>query len=138
MKSGPRVIKPINRDAEPGFAASGSSVYSRDVAKREPEINLNKGKCTDGRLIRFQIKQLMKLQQQVLTETNPERLAKLRKNVGIKSAFIAKLQGRYEGEHGEPATVGPEPGHASEDWNWESVTDLPGENDIEPWGDVNG
>jgi hypothetical protein len=121
-----------------GYSANGESQHSRQVA--HANLRLGEGKRTSGRLIREQDGALAKLKYQASIEMDPAKLAKIIKNIGIKSAFVAKLKGQYANEHpNETASAtgqtrqGTKPGHLSparsnrETWNWTEVETIPGE-----------
>src|SRR5260221_127510 len=74
-----------------GYSANGESQFSRQSASA-PVIKLGEGKRTHGRLIRDTEKELAKLEQREREEREPMRLAKIRANYCIKSAFLAKLK----------------------------------------------
>ena len=84
---------------------------------------------------------LANMQAQALTETEPTRKAKLEKNIGIRTAFLAKLRNgdtsRVNIPATEPATRptrhSAKPGPVSKTWDWETVETLAGENDFDPW-----
>jgi hypothetical protein len=119
------------------YSANGESQYSRQVASTP---KLGEGKRTDGRLIREQSGALAKLRFKASIEMDPARLAKIGKDIEIKSKFLAKLKGQYAAEHpGEPEIAAPKiSGPPSANWNWEDVTTLEGEDAFEPWDKSKG
>jgi hypothetical protein len=74
-----------------GYSANGESQFSRQSASA-PVIKLSEGKRTHGRLIRENQKGLVRLQRRAYEERDPVALAKIKKDIAIKTAFIAKLQ----------------------------------------------
>ena len=78
-------------DHRDGCSANGESEFSRQSA-HAPNISLNKGKRTDGRLIRETEKALGKLKYRASEERDPKRIMKLEKNIAIKSAFLDRLR----------------------------------------------
>jgi hypothetical protein len=78
-------------DHDDGYSANGESEFSRQSA-RAPNVSLNKGRRTDGRLIRETEKALRKLKCKASEVDDPIRLMKLEKNIAIKSAFLDRLR----------------------------------------------
>jgi hypothetical protein len=87
-----------------GYAANGIGEYSRHSAHSQniklpgyvehgPKV---RGPRAPGQLLGETIKALAKLERDARTERDLTRLAKLKKNIGIKSAFIARLGGNVE------------------------------------------
>jgi hypothetical protein len=117
---------------EQGYSANGESRYSRNAA--QVNIRLGEGRRTNGRLIREQSGALAKLKFKASIESDPVRLAKLRKDIGIKTKFIAKISAQYREEHpDDPMVVGPKVGEQSAEWNWQTVDTIEGEDSFEPW-----
>ena len=120
-----------------GYSANGEGEYSRRSAS-PPNIALSTGRRTSGRLIRENQHALRKLEQHARIENDPIRKAKIRKNIAIKSSFLAKLKGQYEHQPSTTATGSAEdrakPGSRSrknsECWDWSEVETFPGEDDI--------
>ncbi|MCU1340537.1 MAG: hypothetical protein JWO19_6118 [Bryobacterales bacterium] len=84
-----------------GYAANGLSEHSRHSAhsqniklpgyiERGPKV---RGPRSGGELVGENVKALAKLERDARCETNPVRLAKLKKNIEIKKRFIEKLGG---------------------------------------------
>ena len=119
-----------NAEHATGYSANGESMHSRQVA--HVNIKLGEGRRTSGRLIREQSGALAKLKYRMTVETDEDRLRKIRKDIAIKSKFVAKLKKQYASEH--PGEQDPAPTRAETNgWNWEDVTTLPGEDAFEPW-----
>jgi hypothetical protein len=84
-------------DHDAGYSANGESEHSRRAASApnfttRSHVARTKGKHTSADLIAENKSLLAKLRGEILTETNPARLAKLRRNLEIKSRFVAKLE----------------------------------------------
>ena len=109
-----------------GFSANGESQWSRRSAS-VPKIALSRGTRTDGRLIREVERDLGKLRHQASIEREPVRLAKLRKNITIKSAFLKKLQGHSDETH--PTARSEHALPQSRRLSETQVTTLPGEDE---------
>lgn len=78
--------------------APGLSLFTRTAARREPSLkNGNRGRSTLT-LIDFERGRLRHLEAQLLIEDNPERRAKLKRNIDIKSEFIMRLQRENEND----------------------------------------
>jgi hypothetical protein len=78
-----------------GYTSNGESEYSRNSARPGRDINLADGgkrPRDDNRLLRETEKELAKLERSLARETNSIRLAKLRKNLEIKTLFIVRLK----------------------------------------------
>jgi hypothetical protein len=134
-------------DHSVGYSASGESQFSRNAASTGGGRDADqlpdsiKGRYAPDRksnLIFRNRQEIRKIARKIKDETDPAKLAKLKKNYAIKSMFLAKLErARHEHQPSEttagPATIGPEPGEISEAWNWETVTEIPGENDFDPF-----
>jgi len=97
-----------------GYAANGESQHSRQIA--HVNIKLGEGKRTNGRLIREQSGALAKLKHRATIEMDPERLAKIRKDIQIKSRFVAKLKSQSEDYEPDRADVDRV---SAAGWNWE-------------------
>ncbi len=80
----------------PGYAKNGLSLFSRIAARREPSLK-NATHRGHG-LIEFERGRLRHLEAQLLIEDNPERRAKIEKNIDIKSEFIMRLQRENEND----------------------------------------
>jgi hypothetical protein len=86
-------------DRAVGYVSSGESMWSRNAASPgniklagyQGNIRKVRGPKSNEELIAEATKALAKLQRDVRAETNPVRLAKLRKNFEIKTRFIARL-----------------------------------------------
>lgn len=130
-----------------GYTASGESEWSRQAASNgnakmqsaEPDQvrGVFKSKPKEDLIYRNR-HAIRKLARKMKTETDPIKLAKLKKHYEIKSMFLSKLEGSKHEHQSQasatgPATVGPKPGEISESWNWETVEDIPGESDVDPW-----
>lgn len=116
---------------EHGYMANGMSLWSHHAA-RPDHLDLHGGKRTDGRLIRDTERELQKLAKGISLERNPERLAKLRKNHAIKTAFLKRVieQNREKINIQPVAASGPrEPEHR------EQIEDLYGDDPLSfvPW-----
>jgi hypothetical protein len=111
-------------DKAMGYVASGTSEHTRQIS--HANIKLGDGKRTDGRLLRETAKELAKLEHKLTCETDPVRRAKCAKNVSIKRSFLAKIEKQLADEHPNEPKVKTR--------NW--ITNLPGENDFEPWDKV--
>jgi hypothetical protein len=128
--------KKKNTDAEPGYSASGESQHSREAA--HVNIRLGEGKRTDGRLIREQSGALAKLKFKAEIEIDPAKLAKLQKDIAIKTAFVAKLNGRYAEQHDGGISmpnkkINVKPRDPSATWNWTEVENInSGEDYLRP------
>ena len=79
-----------NAEHSTGYSPNGESQHSRQIA--HVNIKLGESKRTDGRLIREQSGALAKLRFKASIEMDPARLAKIRKDIEIKSRFVAKLK----------------------------------------------
>jgi hypothetical protein len=119
-----------------GYSPNGESEHSRRSAST-PKLSV--GRRTDGKLLREVERALRKLQFHAREETNSTKLAKIEKNIEIKSKFLAKLKGQYADEHPNemhkqntcaPSKVGQPL------WNWDEVTTIPGEGAFDPWDKV--
>src|SRR5260370_36831316 len=98
-----------------GYAANGLSEHSRHAAHSQniklPSYQANvrkiRGPKSSAELIEEATKALAKLQRDARSETNPVRLAKLRKNVEIKTRFIKILeQNRHADALKQPRRTG--------------------------------
>jgi hypothetical protein len=84
-------------DHDAGYSPNGESEHSRRSASApnfttRSHVARTKGKHTSAALIAENQSLLAKLRGEMLTETNPAKLAKLRKNFEIKTRFITKLE----------------------------------------------
>jgi hypothetical protein len=77
-----------------GFSANGESQFTRRSAA-STNIKLGEGHRTSGHLLREMQVGLRKLRYQERNERDPIRLEKIRKNISIKSGFIATLKSQY-------------------------------------------
>lgn len=111
-----RVFRTPRQDTKkaPGYSGSGSSQHSRQSAHGAPK--LGEGRRTNGRLIREQSRALEKLKFRASIENDTVRLAKVNKDIGIKTAFLSKLTAAYHDEHP----------------NEEEITTIPGEDNLRP------
>jgi hypothetical protein len=79
-----------------GYVGNGESQYTRRAAhpdvKPRGHVQKTAGHHSRPRLIAENEGQLRWLQNEARMETNPTRLAKLQKRVGIKRAFIDRLK----------------------------------------------
>jgi hypothetical protein len=80
-----------------GYSSNGEGEYSRRSAQA-PEVTMvgfvpkGRGKQTTPALIAEHTSLLAKLRGEMLLETDPARLAKLKKNFDIKQRFVDRLR----------------------------------------------
>jgi hypothetical protein len=135
-----------------GYTASGASEHSRHAAngsastkKPEPEKVVGassqagrehgRGKRNRWQLIQEMHRDIAKIARRLKTETDPEVLARLRKNYTIKSGFLSKLHKQRIENEKPKHDAKPPSGNVSqieepEEWYVETI---PGEYDIEPF-----
>ena len=112
-----------------GYVQSGSSEFTRRSAKG----SARREHAAHGRPARAQpkdareflartTKQIMKLSCMVSLEDNRDRRAKLQKDLTLKTALAARLEQEIADEA------------APKDWDWETVTDIPNDSDVEWFG----
>lgn len=108
---------------------------------------MSKPKCrTLGEFYTMMSRELTQMQETARTETDAKRRAKFEKNIRIRTAFLAKLKRTIDNEHSSEAASAPRsPKHrprrsrvspaksSRESWDWITITDFPGEFDIDPW-----
>ncbi len=87
-------------DSAPGYTASGASEHSRNsahgskvqVAEPDFAIGQQPTKLTRLELIRENRRRLAKIEKRLLTETDPDKIAALKKSFEFKSYFLHKLE----------------------------------------------
>lgn len=125
-------------DVAVGYTASGASEHSRHAAHgskteerpgaqsvtgadREEGRQHGRGKRSRWQIIQENHRRIAKIASKMKTEKDPEKLATLRKNYAIKSAFLSGLHS----ESGTKIKVRIEP-----------IETIPGEDDFDPWDKV--
>jgi hypothetical protein len=134
MKSRATLTKGTARESAEhgeGFSANGESQYSRRAAQPDNikmrgfhEGERGTGKYRGPRSIadniRFIETELRQVQTALIHETAPERIAKLKKKIEIKTRFLDRLRGELSGATRDASRV----------------ETIPGDFDIEPWDRV--
>ncbi len=107
--------------ASNGYVASGESSFSRRIAhpdnvRMRSYVRPPRSRATNDNAanIRVQEIEIERLQRKTMNEHDVVKLAKLRKSIAIKQAFVERLK--------------------QEDA--EGIETIPGEFDIEPWGNI--
>lgn len=80
-----------------GYSANGESEHSRRAASERDfmmprHVAKGRGKRTPAGLIAENESELVRLRGEMLIETNPTRLVKLKRNFEIKSRFVERLK----------------------------------------------
>jgi hypothetical protein len=79
-----------------GYSPNGESEHSRRSAQPTPtmvgHVRKGRGPQTTAELVADHTSRLAKLRGEMLLETNPARLAKLKKNFDIKQKFVDRLR----------------------------------------------
>src|SRR5271168_5364512 len=106
-----------------GYVASGESSFSRRMAHPDhvrmpsyvkPPRTRSRQTHDNAANIRVQEIEIERMQRKTMNEHDQDKLAKLRKNIAIKQAFVERLK--------------------QEDA--EGIETIPGEFDIEPWRNI--
>jgi hypothetical protein len=85
-------------DVGQGYSANGESEFSRQSAHSANAVKMRgnspktTGKRTTAEIIAQNETQLAKLRGNLLIENNPARIAKMKRDLEIKSAFVARLK----------------------------------------------
>jgi len=80
-----------------GYSGNGLSLYTRRVSRARPAMMKREKKLPQDLIAKVE-RDLWKLNCRVLTEADPERLAKVRHNIEIKKRFLQELRARWEGK----------------------------------------